>query len=342
MDLVSEAPLNGLALCAGAGGLELGLKLALGERYKCVGYVEREAYAASALVARMEDQALDSAPIWDDVATFPCEPWRGKVDIISAGFPCQPVSAAGARLGTDDERWLWPHIARIIRTVAPSYVFLENVRGLLSASKGDAFGEVVGTLADLGYGVEWDCFTAGEVGAPHKRERLFILAHPDFGGFGVNRPPALSGHDRLHDPDGGLPDVADTDRLRAPRGSGGPGEPPSWGARDQPAGSGGVLGDPFGADVALGESRPVPRPLTAPFPPGPALRDAWAAILETRPELAPALEPRVRGSLDGVAYRVDRLRLAGNGVVPLVAATAFLALASRAGLTCVEQESLAA
>ncbi len=120
---------NGLALCAGVGGLELGLALA-NPGYRSVGYVERESYATAILVARMGEQALDPAPVWDDLTTFDGRPWRGKVDLISAGFPCQPFSAAGKQKGTDDERWLWPDIARIIREVQPGYVFLENVPGL--------------------------------------------------------------------------------------------------------------------------------------------------------------------------------------------------------------------
>src|SRR4051794_17344915 len=103
-----------MALCAGAGGLELGLRIALGDGYRCVVYVEREAYAAAALVARMEDSALDSAPVWDDLLTFDAKPWRGVVDLVSAGFSCQPWSPAGKRMGTEDERWIWPDLYRVI------------------------------------------------------------------------------------------------------------------------------------------------------------------------------------------------------------------------------------
>jgi len=115
-----------LSLCAGVGGLELGLKLAIpGARTVC--YVERDSYAAATLVARMADQALDPAIVWDDIATFDGRPWRGRVDLVTAGFPCQPASLAGRRRGTADDRWLWPDIVRIIGEVRPQYVFLENV-----------------------------------------------------------------------------------------------------------------------------------------------------------------------------------------------------------------------
>jgi hypothetical protein len=96
---VAVRPLNGLALCAGGGGLELGLRLALGDAYRCVGYVEQAPFAAATLVARMADQALDDAPVWDDVASFDGRPWRGLVDIITTGFPCQPFSEAGQHRG---------------------------------------------------------------------------------------------------------------------------------------------------------------------------------------------------------------------------------------------------
>jgi len=162
-----------MALCAGAGGLELGLRIALGDDYRCVVYVEREAYAAAVLVARMANQALDTAPVWDDLSTFDGKPWRGVVDIVSAGFSCQPWSAAGKQLGIEDERWIWPDIARVIRQVGPEWVFLENVAGLVRGG----LEHVLRDLAESGFAAEWDSFSAAEVGAPHLRERLFILAH---------------------------------------------------------------------------------------------------------------------------------------------------------------------
>ena len=167
----ADACLFGLSLCSGAGGIDLGLTIAL-PGYRTVGHVERETFAAATLVARMEDASLDQAVVWDDVGTFDGRPWRGAVDIVTAGYPCQPFSVAGKRRGADDPRHLWPHVARIIGEVEPPFVFLENVAHHLRLG----FAEVAGGLVGMGYRLAAGLFTAAEVGAPHKRERLFILA----------------------------------------------------------------------------------------------------------------------------------------------------------------------
>src|SRR3990167_4192998 len=169
----------GMALCAGAGGLENGLKLALGSSYRCVCYVEREAFAASVLVARMEDKILDEAVIWDDIKSFDGRKWRGIIQIVSAGFPCQPFSVAGRQQGVEDSRHLWPDIERIIGEVQPQWCFFENVPGLLTTRTPDnryAYQIVSDGLYQLGYTITEGLFSANEVGAPHKRERLFFLA----------------------------------------------------------------------------------------------------------------------------------------------------------------------
>lgn len=163
-----------MALCAGVGGLSLGLRRAL-PTARTVGYVEREAFAAAVLVARMADSTLDQAPVWDDITTFDGRPWRGVVDIVTAGYPCQPFSVAGKRLGTKDQRHLWPHVRRIIAECEPDYVFLENVPGHINLG----FSGVLEDLATLGFHAEWGVFSAAEVGATHLRKRLFCLAYRD-------------------------------------------------------------------------------------------------------------------------------------------------------------------
>ena len=163
-----------LSLCSGAGGLELGLKLAMpGTRTVC--YVEGEAYAAAQLAARMEDETMDAAPVWSDVKTFDPNPWRECVDIITAGYPCQPFSIAGAKRAEKDPRHLWPFIREIVRTIEPRLCFFENVSHHLRLG----FEQVHDDLRSMGYSVAAGLFTAEEVGAPHRRERLFILAYRD-------------------------------------------------------------------------------------------------------------------------------------------------------------------
>lgn len=163
--------LRAASLCTGLGMLDLGVRLARPD-HRLVVAVERQAYCAAVLVERMAQAELDQAPIWDDLATFDGRPWRGTVDLVTAGYPCQPESLAGSRLGELDERWLWRHVQRVIREMGPDLVFLENVAGHLSGT----FGRVLGDLASLGMHVEWDCIPACAVGAPHQRDRVFMLA----------------------------------------------------------------------------------------------------------------------------------------------------------------------
>lgn len=161
-----------LSLCTGVGGIELGFKLAL-PTSRTVAYVEIEAYACEILVKRMEEKILDEAPIWSNIKSFDGKPWRGKVDIITGGYPCQPFSIAGKKLGDKDPRHLWPYIRRIISEIEPTMCFFENVGGHLQLG----FEQVHDDLQRLGYTVKAGLFTAEEVGAPHRRERLFILAY---------------------------------------------------------------------------------------------------------------------------------------------------------------------
>lgn len=159
-----------LSLCAGVGGIDLGLRL-VSPRIRTICYVEGEAYTAEILAARMEEGHLDSAPIWTDLRTFDGRPWRGAVDIVTAGFPCQPFSVAGKRRYEADERHLWPFIARIVEECQPSLIFLENVSIR-------AFIEPWRDLRELGFSLSrpFAC-TAAELGAGHLRRRVFVLAY---------------------------------------------------------------------------------------------------------------------------------------------------------------------
>ena len=161
--------MNELALFAGAGGGILGGHL-LGWRTVCA--VEWEPYAACVLAARQNDGLLPPFPIWDDVQTFDGKPWRGIVDVISGGFPCQDISAAGKGAGIDGQRsGMWKEMARIIGEVRPRFVFVENSPMLTSRG----LGTVLGDLAALGYDTEWGVVSAADTGAPHLRERIWIV-----------------------------------------------------------------------------------------------------------------------------------------------------------------------
>src|SRR5574341_1378331 len=181
--------LNGLALCAGIGGLDLGVKLAC-PGYRPVCYVEGEAYAAAILATRMGEGWLDPAPIWSDLRTFDGTSWRGLVDIVVAGFPCQPFSVAGKRKREDDPRHLWLEIARTIEECNPSLVFLENVAI-------SAFNEPFWQLGAMGFTVSnpFAC-TAAEMGAGHLRRRVFVLAYrEDQMSWGARREQGTSDTD---------------------------------------------------------------------------------------------------------------------------------------------------
>jgi DNA (cytosine-5)-methyltransferase 1 len=171
--------MNELALFAGTGGGILGGKL-LG--WKCVCAVEWDAYARDVLVARQNDGCLEAFPIWDDVQTFDGKPWRGRVDVVSGGFPCQDISAAGKGAGIEGERsGMWKHMARIIGEVLPQFVFVENSPMLV----GRGLGMVLGHLAEMGYDARWGIVGAHHDAAPHKRDRIWIVADSKGNGYGL-------------------------------------------------------------------------------------------------------------------------------------------------------------
>lgn len=249
--------LRTISLCTGVGGLDLGLDLGAervglgGARAVCM--VEGEAFAVANLAGAMEAGSLAPAPIWSDVKTFDARPWRGVVDLVTAGYPCQPFSVAGKGLGEEDERHLWPDVARVIGECEPALVFLENVANHL----GSGFDEVAGDLRGMGYRIAATLWTAEEVGAPHVRRRFFCLA-------------ANADSEQLRQfAERHTPRWYDFQRCWEAK----PGHDGSW----------------WGA----------------------ARSPYWF------------VEPRVDGAGDDVADRLDRLRLCGNGVVPLQAAAAF-------------------
>ena len=166
--------MNELSLFSGAGGGLLGTKL-LG--WRSVGYVENNTYCQKILAQRIEDGFLDQAPIFGDIDEFiesgASKKYKGYVDVLTAGFPCQPFSVAGKKKGQDDERNKWPQTIQCIRDVGCRIALLENVPGLLNSGY---FPEILRSLAEAGFDARWTVLGADDVGAPHRRKRLWILA----------------------------------------------------------------------------------------------------------------------------------------------------------------------
>lgn len=166
---------NILSLCAGVGGLELGISLALrlrGEQSRGILYVEREAAAAASLVASMEAGWLHPAPVWSDLLTFDARAWRGLVHILASGDPCQDNSVAGKREGEDGERFLAPEVIRVAEECRPDLIFRENVPGNADGQ----LAAIAPPLEGLGYRLAAGIFSSAETGNTMRRERLFIMA----------------------------------------------------------------------------------------------------------------------------------------------------------------------
>ena len=308
-----------LSLCSGYEGIGLGLRRVL-PNLREIAYVEREGFPVANLVAKMEAGELDAAPVFTDVKTFPYGEFRGCVDILSGGFPCQPFSAAGKREGVEDSRHLFPYIADGIRECQPRIVFLENVEGIISAKTAD--GEsvlqyVLRELEGLGYRATAGVFSAAEVGAPHQRKRVFILGVADSISKGLeghsgdeyregrqstgqNRPTATSG----------LPSRWPS-RPSEPQHDW---EEPRVTAVGDTKGKQGSPSDNGGEQGASSQSKQV--------------QSGGGDCGSLRQSTGQA-ESGLGRTANGASSRVDRLRLLGNGVVPATAAKAFLTLSQR-------------
>jgi DNA (cytosine-5)-methyltransferase 1 len=248
------------------------------------------------LCARQNDKLLPSFPIWDDVQTFDGHPWRGLVDVISGGFPCQDISAAGKGAGITGERsGMWKHMARIIGEVRPHYVFVENspmltLRGL---------GTVLGDLSEMGFNAEWGIISASDVGANHRRERIWIVAHSnsniDF--------RQKSGSDGV------------SEKVSRRAGT-------QHSSTRQSSGTSNVLGGASlqGHEEINNVGNAESTRLTSCVE-GSGKGKSWRASIGTAQWWE--IEPPMDRVVDGMADRVDRLKAIGNGQVPLCAATAF-------------------
>ena len=281
-----EQPKNVISFCSGYAGIERGLELA-GVAARTLAYVEIEAFAAANLVAKMESNALAPAPIWSNLKTFPAHLFRDRVDILTAGYPCQPFSAAGKRAGKNDPRHLWPYIREHIQAIRPVRCFFENVEGHISLG----LREVIEDLESLGYAATWGIFSAAEVGAPHQRKRVYILAHTSSG----------SGRDTesiVGRQDNETKRSQDTNTITR---------------------SGENVAYPNGP---LSEGRRVPSGVHQKYCEPNSICDSVRR--EATQQWLP--EPQLGRVVDGCADRVDRLRLLGNGVVPQTAAEAWTVL----------------
>lgn len=337
----------------------------MGIGYRTVCHVEREAHAAAVLVSRMEEGSLDAAPVWSDVCTFDAKAWRGKVDCIVAGFPCQDLSVAGRRAGLDGKRsGLFFEVTRIATDSDAWLLVLENVAGIASATatvmdeeEGElderAAARVVGELADLGWNAEWIVVSASDVGASHGRARWFCLAwrmadtarHVGHGSrerqSGSRRGVCEAG-DQLGDATGIGRQTGS--RIAGAEGTMGEAWQCEFGAGDRcrvmaDASSAGLqrIGGGNGLNAQGWEKQDGSvSECCGLFAPGPS-DPRWRYILDEFPEVAPALEPSFRCVVNGLAFdmgdsRAARLKCVGNGVVPLSAAVAVVVLARRSGI----------
>ena len=368
---------NVISLYSGGGGLDIGFRLAV-PNARTVCYVEREISSVSVLVNGIEKGILDDAPIWTNSTTFDGSPWIGKVDWIIGGFPCQPWSVAGKREGKEDERWLWDDIKQIAMSVQPTGFFLENVSGLIT---GHGIDSILGDLSEMGFDAQWGSVKAGEIGAPHRRERVFILAarrgtdcrFNDILGntesYGHEHSKRTDRRDKCESLNGNkvrnISSPTDNSELDDTKHNG-------WNATEEQGSDGQTVSGSekrensaieskgtdntrvtlenssserlqgIGAEsqdrgnIGLSNRTQVTRSELGIFPPAPNSEE-WESILREHPRLSPALEkssfePDVRGMVNGMApglHRADRLRILGNGVVPIQAAYALTVLARR-------------
>jgi len=314
-----------LSLCSGYEGIGIGLRKVMPNVRECA-HVEIEAFNIANLVAKMEEGKIHPAPVYTNLKTFPYEKFRGCVDILSGGFPCQPFSHAGLKKSTEDPRHLFPYIAEGIKQCRPTIVFLENVAGIISAKTAD--GEsvlqyVLRTLEGLGYRTTAGIFSASEVGAPHQRKRVFILGYAknnslndrvcefreaESGRQGGNCEVGLSGNAELDHGCG-------RDRWPARPEE----EQHEW---EEPR----VVADAKHTERGRGRRLPT-RNERGKGTPGNA-GGSISSRGKTKPQLGGAIDG-LTGGVDATANRLDRLRACGNGVVPETVAKAFVTLINR-------------
>jgi DNA (cytosine-5)-methyltransferase 1 len=302
------------SLFSGIGGFDLGLERA---GYEIVWQVENDAYCRRVLAKHWPD-----VPCYGDIHDVGAHNLE-EVDVICGGFPCQPVSTAGKQRGQDDERWLWPEFARILRELRPRYALVENVPGLLVRGMGD----VLRDLAAAGYDAEWGRVSAASVGAPHLRKRVFLIAHLRGASSGV--PDAVEHKVRHirqrdgqqynlsrasvagHDGEEGVVADAEKQSKRPRLCESEPGRQRgrrSSNSRGSPGDVADAEGERRSREVFTQSHMVYNRPESTHSDAGTRGNEEWWAV-----------EPNVGRVAHGVPARVDRLRALGNAIVPQVA-----------------------
>lgn len=301
---------NIISNCTGlVRGLERGIERVIGP-VNVLTYVEIEAFAVANLVAQMESGLLASRPIWTNLKTFPARQFYGKVHGITGGYPCQPFSCAGQRQGTDDPRHLWPFIEFQMSAIRPVWGYFENVGDHLSLG----FDTVYKSLRRMGYRVEAGIYTAEEAGAPHERERLFLLAvvdDPEIRSFWFNFDNQRTAYRNEHQPWNTGSELANSQQIERR-------------TRDEPGNSG---EQSLAAGVGQGLEERAKQPARKEQPPAERSGDTGFPATPGEPqhqwEAPRVIESGLGCSIDGYNFREDILRGLGNGVVEQTAEIAF-------------------
>ena len=308
-----------LSLFSGAGGGLLGTKL-LG--WEHCGYVEFNDYCQRVIAQRIDDGFLDEAPIFSDIKAFIsdgyADAYKGMVDVVTGGFPCQPFSVAGKQAGADDSRNLWPETLAVLRIVQPRFAYLENVPGLLTH---EYARRIFGDLAESGFDARWRVLSVAEVGAPHKRDRVWIVAHSNDANRrgGAERRASGNREPKLHGENGSaIPNSINSGRRREIQ------QEPEL-RRGEPANTGRDGKTQLVADSAAIRPQRTADQNPTHNRPGSG-RKSELVLCDNERGRWWETEPDMGRVVDGVAARVDRLKALGNGQVPAVAATAWEAL----------------
>ena len=340
MDITEELP-TVISFCSGYAGIERGLNLA-GVKHRVIAYVEIEAFAIANLVAKMEAGELAPAPIWTNLKTFPAQLFRGAVDIITGGYPCQPFSAAGKRAGADDPRHLWPFIREHVQAIKPARCFFENVEGHISLG----LNSVISNLEEDSYRATWGIFSASEVGAPHQRKRVFIMGDSEYNGLFAAEKRGSDSEDGYRAKEGQIEAIQSERAGQSGSGSDIPSELADSNSKglQWSEGAGGTSkkgqSDRHATDSRTELPNAVSERLEGHAGHGKDCdQSRWFGEKEKRPVSKGSLcnrepniwppEPRLGRVVDGCPNRVDRIRMLGNGVVPQTAAKAWQVLDAR-------------